>query len=178
MVKAKEKKAAKQPKEAPVDAPRQDQAQATQGRDAFRVPNITVATFVRLLNIPLHGQQSRARNRLVKRLVARGNWLYNERTKILEKYAERNKDGSLKKPEAGARAYDGSPITHVILPERQKEADNEWISLGDSPFEMELDADTKRDLVAIRPLILESKVALDTNSGEDYDRICEAFEAI
>lgn len=155
-----------------------DEEATPPSKKTFTIPNGSVGVMLVLLNIPLHGDQSRARNRMVRIFDARREWMLQQQTGLQQKYAEKDKKGKFVKPPEGQRTPDGRPMEYVVSPENEELASKEFVALCESPFEIELDQQNRKDLVVLRPLILESRVALDTSRGIDYDLICTAFESI
>lgn len=167
---AKNNKPAKQPKKAAPAAKENTAAPATVG--ALSLPNYSLSLLYVLLNVPLHGAQSRSRNRFAQGIKNRINYLEDERIRMLEDRCNKDKDGLPKKKMTGDQEeYD---ITDAALKEYRKEFD----ALMHESTIIDLVPSMKADIAMIRPLILDSKTPIETVDGYTYEEICNAFEAV
>lgn len=140
--------------------------------DALSIPNYSLALLYQLLNVPLHGAQSRARNRFAQIVKNRVNSLEDDRIELLEARCNKDAKGKPKKKVTdGEESYD---ISDKELAAYRKEFD----ALMHENLVIDILPSTKQDLVLIRPLILDSKLPIGTVDGYTYEEICAAFEAI
>lgn len=158
---------------AATPAPETKKAEKRGGIKTLDLPNYSLSLLYVLLNVPLHGAQSRARNHVGQIIKARINELEDERIKTLERYAKKDaKSGEpLKKTSDQGEEYD---LTPESLLEYRKEFD---IYMKEKSI-IDLLPSVKADLALIRPLILDSRVPLETPDGYVYDELCKLFEAI
>lgn len=137
------------------------------------LPNSTMGLLYALLNVPLHGPQSRARNRFAEIVKKRITWIEDERVKLLEERCNKNEDGTPKKKigESGQEEYDidATPLAEYRGLLEKLMHDN---------FVLDAVMPLKADLISIRPIILDSRLPLETVDGYIYEQICKAFEAI
>lgn len=166
---AKKHKPAKPAKAAPAT---EKKAESSTTVSALVLPNYSLSLLYVLLNVPLHGAQSRSRNRFGQLIKNRINYLEDERISMLEERC--NKDGKgepKKKIVDDQEQYD---ISDKALAEYRKEFD----ALMHENTVIDLLPSTKADIAMIRPLVLESKTPIETVDGYTYEEICKAFEAI
>lgn len=137
----------------------------------MQLPRWSLPLLYQLLNIPLHGVQLRARNQFAK--LVRAELAADEDTRIemLERAAD--KDPKTKKP---MTLEDGSE--YKTQPENLKKYQKEFDDHMKTLWIIDLLPSVKPNLVAIRPLILESKMPLSTVDGYAYEELATAFEAL
>lgn len=167
--------AGKEKKIKPAAKPAQTQADAPAPQQSSKVlalPRYTLTLLYRLLNIPLHGPQSRARNRFGNLVKDQVNYIEDERIKMIEGYANKGKDKvPLRKMEGDEELYD---VTPANMAKYRKEFDD----FMHEPWLVDITPANKQDLAFIKPLVLESKLTVEMVDGYAYEEVCTAFEAI
>lgn len=140
---------------------------------AFEIPNYAVSLFYHLINVPLHGAQSRARNQVGQMIKLRLEHLEDVRVGMLEEVAKKDKDKKpIKKDDGtGQEVYD-------VEPKKLDEYRAKFDLFMKEIWIIDLLPSIKPALVAIRPIILDSKKPMETVDGYTYEEICKAFEAI
>lgn len=137
----------------------------------LELPRYTLSLLYTLLNVPLHGPQLRARNHFAKTVRSQLEVMEEDRIKMLENYADKDKRTKEPLKKEGDQEYQ---ISAENLSKYQKEFDKymkeKWI--------IDLLPSVKPDVVLIRPLILETRQALGTVDGYAYEDIATAFEAM
>lgn len=136
------------------------------------IPRYALALLYRLLNIPLHGAQSRARNRFGNLVKDQVNYIEEERIKMIEGYAKKGKD---KQP---LRKMDGDEEVYDVTDDNMVKYRKEFDVFMHEPWLLDVTAANKQDLALIKPLVLESKQTVEMVDGYAYEEVCTAFEAI
>lgn len=153
-------------------APAVTEQEATTNEKVLELPRYTLSLLYRLLNVPLHGQQSRARNRVGQLVKDQVNYIEEERVKMIEGFAIKGKDKQpLRKMEGDEEVYD-------VTPENMAKYRKEFDEFMHEPWVVVITPANKMDFSLIKPLILESKIPLETVDGYAYEEMCTAFEAI
>jgi len=144
--------------------------------DSVVLKNGHVGTYAKegilfkLLNVPLHGQQSRSRNRILKQISLKRDEIEKDRVSIMEGYAEKEVvDGK----EVVKLTEDGQ---YDINTEGLIKANEGYRKLMDEDYIIDILPSNKVDLRTVKTIIEESLVSFGTNDGADYDDICEGFE--
>lgn len=134
------------------------------------IKNTALSLLYVILNVPLHGAQSRARNRFSQIIKSKIEVLEDARIDLVESYAQKDEKGNPKMLENG-QEYD-------IDPKDLEKYKAEFNTLMEEYTIIDMVPSVKADFVVIRPIILESKMELQTVDGYMYDEICKAVEAI
>ncbi len=130
--------------------------------------NFQFRLLFEIIDAPLHGAQARARNRVAKRFNFLAKELEDNRQKLLEKYAKKNKDGSLKKNASGS-AYDM---------EDEEAFKKEYSKALEADVVMEITNGERDDFRSIKEVILNTQKMFDIAETETYETLCTAFEVI
>lgn len=143
----------------------------TAAAPSIKIVRWSLPLLYKILDVPLHGAQLRARNQFAK--LVRDQLTNDEdiRVKMIEEVADKDPKTKETLKKEGGEEYQ---ITADNLQKYRKQFDaymkESWI--------IDLLPSVKPMLVAIRPLILESKIALSTVDGYAYEEIATAFEAL
>lgn len=140
---------------------------------AVRLKNYHLPKLVEWLNIPLHGQDARVRNRFLKVISPRYNEVDAERVKLLRDLSEKDEKGEPKTIEGG-RAFDLTPENREKFAEQMSEINSE-------EFVIDVLESNRKDLKAVRQLLLgaiSERFEFDIRETDLLDEICQAFEKI
>lgn len=164
----------KKTKAAKVDPAAAAPKKESSGVKALEIPNKTISLLYVILNVPLHGPQLRARNVFGNMIKDRILVLEDERIRIIEQYV--NRDPNTKEP---LRKNVGTPEEEYdITPEGLAKYRKELNELMSENWIIDLVPSVKPVVIHMRPLVLESKMNLETTDGYLYEELCKAFEAI
>lgn len=136
----------------------------------MHLPRWSLPILYTLLNVPLHGAQLRARNQFAKLVREELTADEDARIEMLERAADKDRDKQPVKIEGGTE--------YQVQPDNLKKYQKEFDDHMHTMWIIDLLPSTKANLVAIRPLILESKVSLSTVDGYAYEEIATAWEAL
>lgn len=142
-------------------------------KKVLAIPHSALTLMYKLLDVQLHGAQCRARNKLSIIVRNKIHFLEDERIRLLEDRADKDKDGvpAKKMSEAGEMEY-------VVTPEKMESFRKEFQILMDQKLEIDLADGMKQVIAYVRPLVIESKLPLGTVDGYVYEELCKAFEAV
>lgn len=134
---------------------------------------------------PLTGRESRARTRFVAQLQTELNTIDKERVEALEKLAEKNEDGTVKK-ETGDNGEQ-----YVLSPEAKEQAAKEYGEILGEDFIVDVTDANRENIDVLKKIVLETDYRFGPREGDtpqqaamrvrqmnDYPEWCEAFEAI
>lgn len=132
--------------------------------------NGNIEKLVEFLDIPLHGIEARARNRFVTTLGKRLVYLGEERIRLLEEHAEKDKDDKPKMIDGGKK-YD-------ITPENLVKVTEELNIIYNEDFIIDILPSNSGDIKIVTKTILETTKTFDLADGATYDALAKAFEDI
>lgn len=120
------------------------------------------------LDIPLHGKEARARNRVVSLLAARMQENEKERIVLLEKYGKKDKDNVLVMDEK----------RHYQLEDQEGFA-KDFDELMNTDAVFDILPSNKEDFKVVAQIILEGlRREFNIEETQYYDEMCKAFEKI
>lgn len=132
--------------------------------------NYQLTTLFQILNVPLHGAESRARSKFIELLQKQIEMNEKSRLEILTKYAEKDEKGKLKIID-GTNSYD-------ITPENTTKFNEEYVVLQGESFIVDLLPSTLAYIQTISNLVLNTKVEFALPEGRVYSELCDIFESI
>jgi mRNA-degrading endonuclease HigB of HigAB toxin-antitoxin module len=134
----------------------------------------------------LVGRLSRERSRFVQILSAEINKIEEERKAIIEKYVEKEEDGTTWK-----KTVDNGVERWSIPEEKQAEMQKEYADLMDEDFVLDIGEEHKAKTLTVKDILLNTDYKFGpqgtTNPAEaeakvrqanDYEKWCEAFESL
>lgn len=134
----------------------------------FKIQKKYLVSFGNWLNsLSLAGKQSRARTRFVGLIQEALERTEKERKAILEEYAEKNEDGTMKVDDKG---------NAVVPDEDLPKFDGEVVGLFNEEAELS-GPETDQVFATVKNIVLEWDKEIDPSIAGAYDKWCEAFEA-
>ena len=133
----------------------------------MKINNTNVQYLYNWLNLPLHGDQARARNKFAKIIEKQYKDSLDGRTEILKKYSD--KDKKTKEPIIEKGMY---KMSDTVL----KKAKEEVTKFLEKVTTYEL---TKADKVYARivvKILTDAKIPLDIANGEIYEQVMSELE--
>jgi uncharacterized Fe-S cluster-containing protein len=127
---------------------------------ALTLKNYQLKTILNILDVPLHSERARARNRFYKIISAKENERETERIKIAEKYGKLNKERMVyefKQPEKFSK---------------------EFSKLQNEVSIIDILPSVKADLPIIKEIINNSKIVMNFTETEVYEEIIAEFAKI
>lgn len=135
----------------------------------LKLTNTEINFLYQWLNIPLHGEQIRARNRFLKIIQKDFDAIHPTRIAMIEKYASKDAEG---KPVLKDKLYD-------IPEDKQEEAKAELTKFLDTENEYPVNKETKQDYIEIGKVLKEKLTqGFNIDQGKLYDEVVTKFEAI
>jgi len=134
----------------------------------MKFTNTNIQFLYNWLNVPLHGTQSRARNRFIKLIDKQYKNSIDTRKEILEKYAKKDDAGKVILKEG---LYD-------ISDEDIEKAKEELNVFLDKSVSYKLTKADIKDVKEIVSILNNSKVGHDIVQGEIYEQIMSELEAV
>ena len=118
------------------------------------------------LDIPLHGEEARARAGLLRLISVRLNEIETERMELLNSLAEKDEKGNPKLKEDG-KEYD-------LTTENWVEFQNKMAIRNDEELEFDI---SKKDLPVVKKLIISigNQHLFKIQDGRIYDELCKIF---
>lgn len=134
-----------------------------------------------LVELKLHGKQSRQRTRFVKILAERVNELNAERQRLFDEYGEKNRKGEFiyvdgegkesTEPKAGLRLKMHKGKT-------EEKFNEEFSTYLNEDYVLDVSPQTKDTIYGVREIILHTNEEFSGPMASRYDEWCEAFENI
>lgn len=149
------------------------------------IPNKCLGLLYKMLDVPLHGSQARARARFAK-LIKQAAFDVQEfladkdskRVELAEKFAEKDpKTGKAIELDGGTR-YHITDENMVKFEKAVKPHKAETEAYLDEELIVDLLPSVKADFLAIRPVVLESKLTLGTIDSYIFEVLCERFQNV
>ena len=137
---------------------------------ALRIKNSHIEKIIDFLDVYMNNTEARLRNNFVKVLGKQLIFLGEERIKLLEEYAEKDKEGKPKKSNDG-KSYD-------IIPENLEKVKVELTTLYDDFLIIDILPSNEEEIKVATKAILQSTKTFDIADGAIYSAICETFEEI
>jgi len=138
----------------------------------MKLKNHEINGFVQfLMRLDLEGKESRMRTRLVKILVERMQMIEEERIQMVQKYAEKNEDGTpiIVTNEDGGSAYQVSDMGAFA---------NEYAVLMNEDCIIDNNEERKDMLLTVKDAVLNTKIKFSGQDAFDYDRYCDIVETV
>lgn len=133
--------------------------------DRLLFHNAHVVYLNRWLDTPLHGKQSRARNRIYRIVKAIAEEVEEERQKLIEKHA---------KKENGKRVMEGNKF----VMKNQEKFQKEWDALLAEERVLDILPSNENDWKVVREIMDEHPAAFGAEEGMYYDEIMNELEKI
>lgn len=131
--------------------------------------------FALLVEVMLHGQESRSRNKIVNLLKERIDEFEKERMPLLDKFSEKDKEG---KPKTEKFNQDGMEGERFILA-NPDEFNKEFQELvNTSKFIFDILPSNSRDFATTKNILLNLQRNMNYQDGEIYASICEKLEKV
>lgn len=125
-----------------------------------------------LFDIPLKGKESRMRTRFLAMLTEHlGNVVNKEKQFLIEEYADRNLDGTIKTSEE-------NPNDIYIQKEKQDEFYKEFNDLMNEDFHIEENEANKMVLLTVADIMLNGDFEVSGDVAVLYDKWCDQFEEV
>ncbi len=135
----------------------------------MKITNTQVQYLYNWLNAPLHGEQSRSRNKFVKLITKQYNDSINGRTDILKSFAD--KDKKTKQPIIENGLYKMSDAKLVKAKEEVTEFLNESV-------EYTIAKSDKAIIRSIIEILNNAKLPLDIPTGQVYEEVMSELESV
>lgn len=137
----------------------------------MKIMNVELEPLYKFLfSLELQGKYSRMRTRFLKLLQDRIQEIYNFQNELLNKYGQRDEEGSLK-----MEAVEEKTIYQIS---NVQEYNAEIRELMLEEFVIDETLERKDILLTVKHLILNSDEVFSGKEALEYDRWCEIFEAI
>lgn len=125
-----------------------------------------------LFEMELKGKDSRMRTRFIKIIASHlSDVVQKERADLIQEYAEKNEDGSMK-------TVEDSEQDVYINPNRETEFYNELKILMAEEFHIEETEGHKNMLLSVADTVINGDVSVKGEMATLYDRWCEEFEGV
>ena len=142
----------------------------TQEKKALTFKNHYLDILFKILDVPLPGPDSRARNKFVTILQKQIKLNETARLELLEKFADKDEKGKAKLKE-GTNVYD--------IPEgKADEVNKEYVVMLNETFIIDILPSNKDSIDVVAKLVKETKSVFTLKEGTVYDKLCEEFEEI
>lgn len=125
------------------------------------------APLIEILDVPLHGTQARSRNRIIKLIMDKAKEIEESRMELIKKYCKKDKNGEL---------VLNDDKTYKV--EKMDEFSKEFTAMLEEDCILDVLPSNKTDLIAIKDVVLNSKINFDINGTNIYDDICKIFETL
>lgn len=138
---------------------------------SITIKNGHVVDLVKWLNMPLHGDQSRVRNRFLKLIEPRYNEIETERLAKLKEITPKDEAGKPKMM-PDKRTFDLGD---------QAEPFNEWIKERHAEeYVIDILDSNKATLRGVKDLLKKvgENLMFNSEQGESYDELCDIFETL
>lgn len=126
-----------------------------------------IKTLDSWLNMPLHSEAARARNRIVKLLASAYDEYEDRRMELVEKYGIKDNDGNFKLDESGA---------NYLLTDEEKFRED-WLALRETSVTFDI-LQNRADWLVVKKVLEKITVQMDTPTTELYEDILSVFEGI
>lgn len=124
--------------------------------------------IVEILNVPLHGQQARSRNRIIKIFDERSAEVEASRMDLIKKFGKLDKN---KEPEL-------DPKTKSYILADEDGFKKEFGTLLEESCTFDVLPSNRADFQVVKELVLNCKVDFDINGTTVYEEICTIFESL
>lgn len=124
------------------------------------------------LNVPLHGEDVRARHRFLKMVQSQLNDMETERVALIEKYANKDQDGKLilEKNAQGIGEY-------KFTEERRALFDEESFALLNKETKYDIEKEEKKFIRVVKDILTNKlQKGLSIDEGEIYDSVLMEFD--
>jgi len=132
---------------------------------SIKLKNYHLNSLYSWFNMPLHSKYARARNRFLRIIIARIEEIEEERKKLLNKYAKKDKDGK-----------EIIENNNYVLGENLEAFNKEYGEMIQEEYVIDILPSNREDIYIVRDMLLNLKKEFDFKEGEIYDEICLAFE--
>lgn len=124
----------------------------------------TLASWV---NVPLHSEEARARNRIVKLLQSAYEDFEKYRLSLVDKYGEKDDEGNLKFTEDGS---------NYLLTDEEQFAE-EWNVLKEATVTFPI-LENRTDWLVVNNILKNITIQMDTATTEQYEELLSAINLI
>ena len=141
-----------------------------------------------LFSLKLHGKESRSRTRFIGLISARIKELDNERIKLAEEYAEKNKKGEIiylekVKDKDGKETGKTKEITEkkdgtIFKFKDAEKFQKVWLEYLNEDLIIDVSPETNETIYTVRDIILNSNEEFNNISATIYEEWCRCFENI
>lgn len=125
-----------------------------------------------LQGLSLYGRESRERTKFVEQLAEEVKENEAMRLELVNKYSEKEEDGVTPK-----LTGEDDKKTYVIPEDKLPEFSKEVADYLDENFVMSIEGNKER-LKKVKFIVLDTNEKIDPKIASDYDKWCEAFEAL
>lgn len=146
----------------------------------FAIKKYLLAPLRMFLDVPLHGREARARNRVLKLFFAVWQEAEEERLKTLNELTEKDEKGKPIMYDKVIMRF-GKPNQekhYRLTDENQQKFDKFNEELWNEDAKFDLLPSVKDDFEVVKNLVLNLNKTFNAEEGMAYDEICEAFEKI
>ena len=145
------------------------QAESKKKADSLNIKNLYVNFLYGALDVPLHGEERRARTKFAEIVRAKLQEIEDARIDLLKQYAEKNDKGELIIKED--KNYD-------LSQENLEKFNEEYRKYLDEMWVIDILPSNKVNLKMIRDIMKKSNKQYQTAEGEIFDRLLDEFEKI
>lgn len=133
-----------------------------------------------LMNLMLHGSDSRCRTRFIKFLSDRMNEIDKELEKMRNEYAEKNAEGKIIYIDLENKEYDEPAPGRIIKfsKENQEKLEAEFQKYINEELVIDISPSNSETVYAVRNLVLNTQSEFSGLMATRYDEWCQAFEDI
>lgn len=135
---------------------------------SITLKNYHIRPLVQILDVPLHGQQARSRNRITSIFTERGRDLEKARLDLIKKFGKKDKEGNT----------EIDPITKNYNLENPAEFQKEFQAMMSEDSVFDILPSNRDDFKRIKEVVLDCKIDFDINGTTVYDEICQVFEKL
>jgi len=136
---------------------------------SVELKNNHIQFLLKIMNMPLHGQEARMRNKFINYITPKVIEIEKERISIM-------KEGS-DKDAHNEPVINSITNQYQITTNREKVA-KEYDDLMNETFNLDILPSTREMIMFAKKMIFETKLEFDNLEGRQYDEICEEFEKI
>lgn len=133
---------------------------------ALMLKNYQINFLGSILDVPLHGKESRARGRFINLLQPRAKEIEVERVKLLKEFAD--------KDDKGEPIIEGE--SYKLSKEGLEKFQKEYGELLSEDFIIDVLDSNRSDIATVKEIILNSKKEFGIVEGASYEQLCKNFE--
>lgn len=134
--------------------------------ESIKLKNSQLDTLVGILNVPLDGQKSRIRNRFITSIQPRLKEIEEERLTKVKELSDKDAKGE--------------PILEngnfKLSKDNLDKFNKEYTELMNEEYIIDVLDSNRKDMTAIKDLVLNTKKEFDIPGGFAYEELCKSFE--